>query len=155
MACPTAGAPSPLNSKATIHDYGYERPISQQQTGFSFVSQSRNWLPDEIGGIFWYGVDDTYSTCYMPLYMGMEKAPISLTTGDINKFEWESAFWVFNLVANYAYGLYEYMIVDIQKVQKELEDRSVSMTKAVDQGALFLSKENPRTHAQLPDRLSR
>lgn len=124
-------------------DYGYERPISQQQTGFSFVSQSRNWLPDEIGGIFWYGVDDTYSTCYMPLYMGMEKAPISLTTGDINKFEWESAFWVFNLVANYAYGLYEYMIVDIQKVQKELEDRSVSMTKAVDQGALFLSKENP------------
>ncbi len=123
-------------------DYAYQRPISQQQTGFSFVSQSRNWLPNEIGGIMWYGVDDTYSTCYMPLYMGMEKAPVSLTTGDINRFDWNSAFWVFNLVANYAYGLYDHMIVDIQKEQKELEERSMAMTKAVDQGALFL-KDNP------------
>ncbi len=122
--------------------FSWERTISQPQTGFSFVSQSRNWLPDEIGGIFWYGVDDTYSTCYMPLYMGMTKAPKSLTIIDINKFEWESAFWVFNLVANYAYGMYNYMIKDIQIVQNELEKRSISMTKAIDQAALALSKSN-------------
>jgi dipeptidase len=122
--------------------YSWERTISQPQTGFSFVSQARNWMPDEIGGIFWYGVDDTYSTCYMPLYMGMTKAPKSLTIIDINKFEWESAFWVFNLVANYAYGMYNYMIKDIQKVQVELESRSISMTKAIDQAALALSKTN-------------
>ncbi|MBS4012325.1 MAG: C69 family dipeptidase [Bacteroidetes bacterium] len=122
--------------------FSWERTISQPQTGFSFVSQSRNWLPDEIGGIFWYGVDDTYSTCYMPLYMGMTKAPKSLTIIDINKFEWESAFWVFNLVANYAYGMYNYMIKDIQKVQSELETRSINMTKAIDQAALSLSKTN-------------
>ena len=118
--------------------YAYERPISQQQTGFSFVAQSRNWLPDEIGGIFWYGVDDTYSTCYMPLYMGSERVPVSLTTGNINEFDWNSAFWVFNLVANYAYGFYSHMIVDIQKVQSELETRSQRLTAAVDQGALAL-----------------
>lgn len=123
--------------------YAYERPISQQQTGFSFVAQSRNWLPDHIGGIFWYGVDDTYSTCYMPLYMGMDRAPVSLITGDINAFDWNSAFWVFNLVANYAYGMYEYMIKDIQKVQSELETRSIQMTRAVDQGALALSQTSP------------
>lgn len=123
--------------------YAYERPISQQQTGFSFVSQSRNWLPDEIGGIFWYGVDDTYSTCYMPLYMGMQSPPLSLVTGDINAFDWNSAFWVFNLVANYAYGMYEHMIQDIQKVQTELEDRSLQMTRAVDQGALVFYDSSP------------
>ncbi|MDX9942203.1 MAG: C69 family dipeptidase [Bacteroidales bacterium] len=123
--------------------YAYERPISQQQTAFSFVAQSRNWLPDEVGGIFWYGVDDTYSTCYMPLYMGMEKAPVSLVTGTIREFDWNSAFWVFNLVSNYAYGLYEPIIGDILKVQKELEDRSVAMTKAVDQAAQFLAKDSP------------
>lgn len=122
--------------------YAYERPISQQQTGFSFVSQSRNWLPDEIGGIFWYGVDDTYSTCYMPLYMGIDRVPVSLTTGDINAFDWNSAFWVFNLVANYAYGMYAYMIEDIQVVQSELEERSRQLTNAVDQGALALHQTN-------------
>ncbi|MCK5222658.1 MAG: C69 family dipeptidase, partial [Candidatus Aminicenantes bacterium] len=48
--------------------YCNERAISTQQTGFSFVSQSRRWLPDPIGGIHWFGVDDTYSTCYVPIY---------------------------------------------------------------------------------------
>ncbi len=118
--------------------YAWPRTISQPQTGFSFVSQSRNWLPDPIGGIFWYAVDDTYSNAYMPLYMGMNKAPKSLATGNIVDFDWESAFWVFNLVANYAYGLYDHIIVDIQEVQQEIENRAVTMTKAVDQAAKTL-----------------
>lgn len=122
--------------------YSWERTISQPQTGFSFISQSRDWLPDAIGGIFWYGVDDTYSNAYMPLYMGMTRAPKSLTTGNIIDFDWDSAFWVFSHVANYAYGLYSYMIEDIQVVQKEVEDRAHAMTKAIDVAALELSKTN-------------
>jgi dipeptidase len=118
--------------------YSWERTISQSQTGFSFISQSRDWLPDHIGGLFWYGVDDTYSNAYMPLYMGMTEPPESLITGSVYQFEWESAFWVFNLVANYAYGLYSFIIEDIKVVQKEIEDRSYSLTKAVDAAALHL-----------------
>ncbi|MBP5644859.1 MAG: hypothetical protein J6W95_02900, partial [Bacteroidales bacterium] len=38
--------------------------MSTQQTGFSFVAQCRAWLPNHVGGILWFGVDDTYSTCY-------------------------------------------------------------------------------------------
>ncbi len=118
--------------------YSWERTISQPQTGFSFISQSRNWLPDEIGGIFWYGVDDTYSNAYMPLYMGMQRPPKSLITGDIRYFDWDSAFWVFNLVANYAYGLYSYIIEDIKIVQYEVESRSHALTNAVDMAAKSL-----------------
>lgn len=120
--------------------YSWERTIAQSQTGFSFISQSRDWLPDHIGGLFWYGVDDTYSNAYMPLYMGMTKPPKSLITGSIYQFDWESAFWVFNLVANYAYGLYSHIIVDIKEVQEELESRSYAMTKAVDIAAKQLYK---------------
>jgi dipeptidase len=122
--------------------YAWPRTISQPQTGFSFVSQSRNWLPDPIGGIFWYSVDDTYSNAYMPLYVGMQRAPKSLTTGNIVDFDWDSAFWVFNLVANYAYGLYSYIIKDIQEVQQEVETRSYTMTKAVDVAAKALYDTN-------------
>ncbi|HSV88209.1 MAG TPA: C69 family dipeptidase [Bacteroidales bacterium] len=118
--------------------YSWPRPISQPQTGFSFISQSRNWMPDPIGGIFWYGLDDTYSNAYMPLYVGMLRPPISLRTGNIVEFDLNSAFWVFNLVANYAYGLYSFMIEDIKKVQYELESRSRALTRAVDVAALAL-----------------
>ncbi len=118
--------------------YSWERTISQPQTGFSFISQARNWLPDPIGGIFWYGVDDTYSNAYMPLYMGMMEPPKSLITGNIIDFDWDSAFWVFNLVANYAYGLYNYIIEDIKEVQVDVENRSHAMTSAVDRAAQAL-----------------
>lgn len=118
--------------------YSWERTISQPQTGFSFIAQSRSWLPDHIGGIFWYGVDDTYSNAYMPLYMGMTTPPESLITGDIFDFDWNSAFWVFNLVANYAYGLYSFIIEDIKEVQQEIENRAYAMTKAVDIAAKSL-----------------
>jgi len=132
--------------------YAWPRTISQPQTGFSFVSQSRNWLPDPIGGIFWYAVDDTYTNAYMPLYMGMEKAPKSLATGNIIDFDWESAFWVFNLVANYAYGMYSVVIDDILEVQKELETRSHTMTKAVDVAAASLYEaDKTMMHEYLTD----
>jgi dipeptidase len=118
--------------------YLWERTISQPQTGFSFIAQSRSWLPDPIGGIFWYGVDDTYSNAYMPLYVGMTQPPTSLVTGTIFEFDWNSAFWVFNLVANYAYGLYSFIIEDIQIVQQEVENRAHALTKAVDVAAKAL-----------------
>ncbi len=124
-----------LENEEDTMSYTWPRTISQPQTGFSFVTQSRDWLPDPIGGIFWYGVDDTYSNAYMPLYMGMQEPPKSLVTGSIYEFQWESAFWVFNLVANYAYGLYSYIIEDIKEVQHELESRAIALTGAVDVAA--------------------
>ncbi len=122
--------------------YGWERPISSQQTAFSFVSQSRSWLPDEIGGIFWYGVDDTYSTCYMPFYMGMTEVPKNFTTGSIAVFDWDSPFWVFNLVSNYAYGMYSYIIQDILKLQKELESEALAITPYIDKIAVDIYKND-------------
>lgn len=120
--------------------YSWERPISQPQTAFSFVTQSRKQMPDEIGGICWYSVDDTYSNAFMPLYMGMTRPPQSLRIGDPVKFDWDSAFWVFDLLANYTYGLYNVIIPEIKKAQKEVESKAVAMVNAVDLAALELSK---------------
>ncbi|REJ84885.1 MAG: hypothetical protein DWQ44_08665 [Bacteroidetes bacterium] len=127
----------------TVTKYGWERPISTQQTGFSFVTQSRSALPDNVGGLLWYGVDDTYSTCYMPLYMGMTEVPKSLSTGNISRFDWNSAFWVFNLVANYAYGMYAPIIKEIQQVQSDLETYAVAVQPAIEKAATELHATNP------------
>ncbi len=118
--------------------YAWPRTISQPQTGFSFISQSRRDYPDPIGGIFWYGVDDTYTNVYFPLYVGMQRAPVSLKTGNIVDFDWNSAFWVFNLLANYAYGIYGIVIDEIKAEQLAIESRSHALTKAVDLAAKSL-----------------
>ena len=118
-------------------EYCNERAISTQQTGFSFVAQSRNWLPDPIGGVFWFGVDDTYSTCYVPMYCGITEIPecFAVGNGDLLTYSETSAFWTFSEVANYAYLRYDDMIKDIQKVQKEHEDKFVMYVPVIDKAA--------------------
>ena len=127
----------------TINQYGWERPISTQQTAFSFVAQSRSFLPDPIGGVFWYAVDDTYSNVYIPLYCSMTSAPECFTIGGIADFSLQSGFWVFNLVANLAYTKYSYIIKDIQEVQQKLENKFLAMQPAIEKAALELHKTNP------------
>lgn len=124
-------------------EYTWERPISTQQTGFSYVSQSRSWLPDPIGGVLWYGVDDTYTSCYVPLYCGVNDIPASYAHGTLRKFSWDSAWWVFNFVANFANLKYSYMIQDIQQVQAELEGMLMSLQPSVEKTALELYTKDP------------
>ncbi|HZH71641.1 MAG TPA: C69 family dipeptidase [Mariniphaga sp.] len=118
-------------------EYCNERPISTRQTGFSFVSQSRNWLPDPIGGILWFGVDDTYSTVYVPMYCGIEEIPECFAegNGDMLTYSNTSAFWTFNKVSNFAYMRYSDMIQDIKKVQAELEDNFETIVPLIDKAA--------------------
>lgn len=112
--------------------YSWERPISTQQTGCSYVAQSRASLPDPIGGVLWYGLDDTYTSCYFPLYAGITAVPPSTTTGELRKFSWDSAWWVFNLVANYAQLRFADMVKDIQQVQAELEGNFLALQPAIE-----------------------
>ena len=123
-----------------------ERAVSTQQTGFSFVSQSRAWLPGPIGGVLWFGVDDTYSTVYFPVYAGSTQAPKSYAvgTGDFQHVTWDSAFWVFNQVSNFAYVRYDEMILEIQKEQRALESKFQAEIADVDAAALVLHKQSPR-----------
>lgn len=125
--------------------YCHERAISTQQTGFSFVTQSRNWLPDPIGGILWFGVDDTYSTCYAPMYCGITDIPecFRVGNGDMLTYSETSAFWTFNMVTNFTYLRFVDMIKDVQKVQSQLENKYVSYVPLIDKAAETLYKSSP------------
>lgn len=136
----------PLTWEVDSVEYFNERATSTQQTGFSFVAQARSWLPDPIGGIHWFSVDDTYSAVYVPMYCGIKEVPKSYAvgTGDFHHFTWESAFWVFNFVSNYCYLRYSDMIKDVQIVQRELEGKFMADQANVEELALKLYNESPQ-----------
>jgi len=136
----------PLTWEVDSVKYCNERATSTQQTGFSFVAEARSWLPDPIGGIFWFSVDDTYSSVYVPIYCGVKTVPQSYAvgTGDFQHFTWDSAFWVFNFVSNYCYLRYSDMIQDVQKVQRELEGKFMADQPGIDEAALTLYKQSPQ-----------
>ncbi len=114
----------PMGFELDGHTYIHERATSTQQTGFSFVAQCRSWLPSKVGGILWFGVDDTYSTVYAPMYCGITEIPLCFRegNGDMVTYSETAAFWLFNRVTNFVYSRYSDMIVDLQKVQTSLEE---------------------------------
>lgn len=135
----------PLTWEVDGETYFNERAIATQQTGFTFVAQMRSWLPNPVGGILWFGVDDANMTVFVPMYMGMTSIPENYAQGeaDLLTFSWNSAFWVFNWVANQAYNRYSHMITDIRKVQTELEDKFELYGPIIDEAAAKLYKANP------------
>lgn len=136
----------PLTWEFEGKEYFNERPISTPQTGWSYISQSRSWLPNEVGGLLWFGVDDTKMTVYIPVYSSITRVPYNYQKGlgSLTNFTWDSAFWIFNFVANYVYPKYSLMIDDVVKVQQELEGKFLTRQKEVEDKALSLSKISRR-----------
>lgn len=134
----------PLTWEVDGKTYCNERATATQQTGFSFVSQSRNWLPDPIGGIHWFGVDDANTTVYAPMYCGMTEVPESYAVGngDMLTFSWDAAFWVFNMVSNWTYTRYSYIIKDVRKEQEKYETKFADITPVIDNAAKALYEQD-------------
>ena len=118
----------PMEFKVDGKEYIHERAISTQQTGFSFVAQCRKGFADHLGGIIWFGVDDTYSTCYCPMFCAIDSIPLCFREGNgsMSQYSPTSAFWLFNRVSNFCYLRYDSMIVDVRNMQKECEDYFIS-----------------------------
>lgn len=135
----------PMTFEVDGKKYLNERAIATQQTGWSFVSQSRDWLPDPVGGVLWFGTDDTNTTVYMPFYCSMTEVPSQLGPGDIITFDMDSNFWMNNWVANQAYNRYDLMIPEIRKVQSGLENKFISSRPEMETELVALVKEGNTT----------
>ena len=135
----------PMDFTVDGETYLNERAIATQQTGFVIVPQMRNWLPDAVGGILWFGVDDADMAVFTPVYCSVTASPecYRVGNGDMMNFSWTSAFWIHNWVANMAYGKYSYMIQDIRKVQQELENSYREAIPAIDKAAAELYQTDP------------
>ncbi len=136
----------PLTFKVDGVTYVNERATATQQTGFSFVSQSRNWLPDAIGGIMWWGVDDANACVYMPIYPSITTMPHNFEEGNGGMMEWSetSGFWVFNQVSNLSYTRYNLIQPDIEIVRDGLEKMFIERTPAIDAAAHALYEKDSK-----------
>ncbi|MDR2824373.1 MAG: C69 family dipeptidase [Prevotellaceae bacterium] len=135
---------SPLTYLVDSVEYTHDRPVATQQTGFSFVGQMRSWLPNYIGGIFWFGVDDAASSCYVPIYCCTNKVAwcFSHDNGSLLEYSSTSAFWVFNQVANFAYGKYSFMQPEIKKVQQKWDSYFNELVPKTDAMVLNLPEKD-------------
>ena len=125
----------PVNFKSSDGtDMFRERPIGCQQSGMTMVCQMRNWLPDAVGGVTYFNMDDASMVAYVPVYCGINRVPdpFRRENNNIREFSTESAFWMNNFVANMVYPRYSAMIGDLREAQTELEDFYAADQKEVE-----------------------
>lgn len=137
--------PTPLSWKYEGNSYFNERPISTQQTAGTFVVQMRDFLPNQIGGVIWYGNDDPNMVPYTPVYCCATKAPECYDSKDANDvtFSWDSAFWIQNWVSNMVYPRYSQLFPSLKEARQELENSYMSEQTKVEDKAQNLLQESP------------
>jgi len=131
-----------VNGTDTLQ-YWYERPTATQQTAWSFVAQMRPYSPY---GIFWFGVDDAACSCYTPMYSCLTRVPECFAegNGDSYTFSPTSAWWAFNMVANWAYTKYSRMYPHVRENQQIWDDKFNTQIAGVDAQAAELKDEDAR-----------
>lgn len=136
---------SPLTFKVDDTEYFNERPISTQQSAFTFVAQMRASMPDAIGGVLWFGLDDANMTVFTPVYCNTDRVPnvYAEGNGDCVTFSWDSAFWIYNWVADMIRPRYSLMIEDMRNVQNGLENTFEQVQSGVETAAMKLYNEDP------------
>ena len=137
--------PSPLDFELDGVTYFNERPISTQQTAFTFVSQMRSWLPNAVGGVLWFGTDDANMAVFTPVYCCTNEVPecYDVATADAVTFSEKSAFWLFNMVSNMVYPRYSALIGDLKKARQSCEDCFAANQQTVEAKAMELYNDNP------------
>lgn len=136
--------PTPLSFTVEGKKYFNERPISTQQSAFTFVAQMRSWLPREIGGVLWFGNDDSNMIAYTPIYCGNTVRPECYNTpkADAVTFSDKNAYWVCNWVSNMVYPRYSLMFPSLKEVRDSLETSYFAQQQQIEAKAQELYAAN-------------
>jgi dipeptidase len=69
--------------------------------------------------------------------------PEAYMSGIKTRFSWDSAYWTFNLVANWARLHYSRMMGEIAKVQSAIETAEMNRLAGIDEEAYSLYRSDP------------
>lgn len=134
--------PFPTRDMRKLLDITWRRPVSRG--GYGMVAQLRDWLPDAIGGVYWFYVDNQYTSAYVPIYAGVQEISPLYKTYDPRMFSEDSARWAIDFVENLLYLRWQEAMKDLRAVRDPMEESFFKEQAEIDKKALALYKKSPR-----------
>jgi len=131
--------PFPTKDMRELLDITYRRMVSRG--GYGMVAQLRSWLPDEIGGVYWFYVDNQYVSSYVPIYAGVEEIHESYKIYDPDNFDERSARWAIDFVDNLLYLNWQNAIKDLRAVRDPLEQSFFENQPSIEEQAMEKGKK--------------
>jgi len=121
-----------------------ERTIARWYTMYATITQSRGWLPDEIGGVVWLAWDNVATSIYIPLYCSITDLPHSYQTpGRVHGYSRDNAWWAFNRLGTLAAQRWGDMRFDVESVWKPMQQSLFDEPARIDEQAKVLYREDP------------
>jgi dipeptidase len=120
-----------------------ERTIARWYTMYATITQSREWLPDQIGGVVWLAFDNVASSIYIPLYCGItDVAKPFKTPGRPKGFNRGSAWWAFNRLGTLTAQRWGEMRNDVTAVWEPMQQELFTQQKTVEDKATQLLQKS-------------
>ncbi|MEZ5083847.1 MAG: C69 family dipeptidase [Bacteroidales bacterium] len=126
----------------------YRRPVARHRGHYGMVLQLRDWLPNEIGGVYWVYLDNPYFSPYVPIYAGNLSVSETYKTYDPNKYDEKSARWAIDFVDNLANLKFQKISEDVRAVREPFEKILFDDQNRIEEEALNLYKQNPEKAQQ-------
>ncbi len=121
-----------------------ERTIARWFTVYATITQSREWLPNPIGGVVWLAWDNAATALYTPVYCGVTDLPESFKIdGRVTGYDRGCAWWAFNHLSTLASQRWGDMRRDVETVWKPLQAELFQKQAKTEEEALKLFKNSP------------
>ncbi|MCU4175450.1 dipeptidase [Carboxylicivirga sp. N1Y90] len=120
----------------------FQRTVAVSWCSYSFITQLRDWLPDEVGGVAWFSFDNPGQSPRIPIYAGSTELPESFNFCGQKRYREDAAIWNYrkaNKLATIAWQqtrekhMYEVAYFE-EKGFTDSESLELAIKKLIDEG---------------------
>ncbi|TAJ11640.1 peptidase [Marinilabiliaceae bacterium JC017] len=136
--------PFPTRELRKVLNINSRRNVARARGEYGMVAQLRGWLPDEVGGIYWYYVDNAYTSAYVPVYAGVTDVAECYKVYDKEYFQENSIRWCVDFVDNLLYLRWQDAAKVLHEKRDPMEKGFFDQQAGIDAKAQELLKKSPK-----------
>lgn len=136
--------PFPTAEMRQLLKINRRRNVARARGEYGMIAQLRDWLPNDVGGIYWFYVDNAFTSAYVPMYAGVTDVAECYKNYDKDQFSDNSMRWVVDFVDNLLYLKWQDAVKDLHEVRDPLEQSFFDEQQDVDQTFSDLYKKSPK-----------
>jgi len=126
-----------------------ERCIGSETSGYVYISQIRDWLPDPVSGCMWFTLGPSFTSCFAPVYSGVTKIPESWSRRpNFTRIDQTQVQWKFQLVKDLAELKYQEAIGDVREVFELAEKRFLTLQTEFEDAAVQVFRKHGAARAE-------
>ena len=146
--------PFPTKDMREVLNINKRRNVARARGEYGMITQLRGWLPNEVGGIYWFYVDNAYTSAYVPIYSGVTDVAECYKTYDPSAFQENSIRWCVDFVDNLLYLKWKDAANTLRERRDPLEAEFFTQQDEVDKKAVAMIKKDPKKASEYLTKLT-